>query len=1674
MSSLLVERVTLPYWWCTSPQSTPRTRYSTIQASPDASMAYSERESTATVDLTEQEVIKLSQESDAAGENETQCRASDRALQSTGDGEEGKEAEPLPQEQPAATMNASDQADNPDFHSVPSRSVSTPPVSAVSPTPTRPALVQLNSSQSHSGSPTPTATHPKKFSSININKKFLEKTSSASAASSAMTTTSSTTKSSSNGNSRPPAQASSSHPRLVTTKLTATAPIPSSVAGWSRPSSTAPPAPATSTNSPNGTTPAPSVPATTTSSASALTAPHPNKVIQPGSRSVLHQQVVANTGSNKDAGSGSGSSAGPPGKPAWSNVKSSAARLDVTANDFPTAAEVAQGARKSKPPEQPSKEAPVAPAIATSKSSRNEEADTFRGVHLDPNAHHWDEMVEDDDNYWDNVIEFDDGRQYKVDVVEQTSRSREPSPPGSVKSFQSTKVESATEVFVSKEERFADDFDRSWPSGPGRGSTVCSQQRSPQEPPRVLFNERSNKMEPYSSHRVGHGAFPSKRGGLQDRMISPTEPRSASSAFSRPSGGSTDFGPGRSRRFSNASNSSFVLSSDRQRDKDKRDGPLSPHVHKGDGLPGRPPSLRGRERDSDKGRDLDHGRHTAMGPPPVPTHAWRSTSRESVRHRLSISGSTNGRRYPQDEQSDHQGPSSSVRGPPHSPALSQASVSTRAMLSPATPSLLLPSLGGHDLEELKKDVMQSAAARAKQRRQQEEEAREAQKERARRKAVELEAKMKAEEAERTKKQQEQLGLPEQDDESKKPEEEEEVDGTREEMDSANFLHQPPPLPATGPSNIALSASETAETWRRTAPLLPKSDEPRFLQSRPSSNVAFMPPPPPTPLDHIQTLADGKQEDLEVVDFTDMGRLVGETSPALSSAEQPKKTSRPVASDFFDDVPSSLPLLSLSPSIKNEIETWRKKTPLNQIPTSEQQTKGLTNKDRPEGISVVDSLTAAEQMHKANEGPSDIRYPAQVSPQSQRTPRTQNFYHQAPMSSLVDAMSRIKGAIHDMKHAEELSRESNPMDAEVSVPQAQLAQNITIKQNERWVPPSLRSRTIEFQQENQEEFYRTAVEPPQSSEPVWGNLPVRLPSESIEREPVHRRQMHLFSKTVTVRWDILSFEPPVEGMTKRNLSVSDVLFRPPYGVPKGKTKYRVHLPRSRGNGPRVQGTGPNPSRTNSFGAFGKQNGADASISWRKPSSPLSPRPSSSDETMAEVNATSRSPLPEAESSSAVVGISLRTESYPVDSSTTLLRIRSQPKMPEGSSVAFYRGSRIDVPGADSKTLVNFIVSSEIDDPPSPQSHVPKEELAAGYSTTSETIETIVIEHVPDAYVPKSDASEVKEASPPTGPETIPLSDARDPEKPSRQPSPWSTSRGVPVKESPARPPDPEHLKAVWSQTSNKAGLRTVNSLEGIADDLTSLPFTLQDVKSEDGETPPPAQSASSSRMSLHDVTRAFQQVPSSSVSAPHKPSISPPSTTAPVARPTPSNYSYPMPPTMRPTYAAYPSPMMSHSPSPTMMYPHMVSSPVPTRMQANGHAPIYNHVPMWVPVQHSTQNANNIMRPPMASPYAPAMYAHPMPANMPGTPQSQNMQVNRNRNMPVMSPVLQHAGAHMYPGSPAMMHMQMTPTSGYIPLPAGRGQPRPENGQMGMQPTVSTHPSSSQIGFIPPSPYMRNW
>ncbi len=207
----------------------------------------------------------------------------------------------------------------------------------------------------------------------------------------------------------------------------------------------------------------------------------------------------------------------------------------------------------------------------------------------------------------------------------------------------------------------------------------------------------------------------------------------------------------------------------------------------------------------------------------------------------------------------------------------------------------------------------------------------------------------------------------------------------------------------------------------------------------------------------------------------------------------------------------------------------------------------------------------------------------------------------------------------------------------------------------------------------------------------------------------------------------------------------------------------------------------------------------------------------------------------------------------------------------------------------------------------------------------------------------------------------------------------------------RQPDPEQLKLLWSQTSEKA-VPGVNSLEGITDDLPSVPFSLQDVKSEDGETPPPTGSngAGPSRMSLHDVTRAFQQVPpppAGSIAGKASPQSPVVSTNSGSAR-HPPFHAQPVHSTVGgPAYPPYP-PMLSHSPVPTVLYPH----PMAPNHMMGGSSPQYPQ-PMWIPMAAAAAPGGQTPGPvrPLPSPYPahPSYMSYPSPgaygASQPGPP-----------------------------------------------------------------------------------------
>ena len=249
----------------------------------------------------------------------------------------------------------------------------------------------------------------------------------------------------------------------------------------------------------------------------------------------------------------------------------------------------------------------------------------------------------------------------------------------------------------------------------------------------------------------------------------------------------------------------------------------------------------------------------------------------------------------------------------------------------------------------------------------------------------------------------------------------------------------------------------------------------------------------------------------------------------------------------------------------------------------------------------------------------------------------------------------------------------------------------------------------------------------------------------------------------------------------------------------------------------------------------------------------------------------------------------------------------------------------------------------------------------------------------------------------------------------------------------------------------------------------------EVKSEDGETPPPTVSNGSgpSRMSLHEVTRAFQQVPpppagsTTRKASPQSPAVQS-STSGSVRHPAFPPHAQAVHSAVGGTpYATYPSPMLSHSPAPTLMFSH----PMPPNHMMGAPSAQY-HQPMWIhmsaPPPHppGAQTPGGVVRP-QPSPYpthaqympypSPTGYAA-SPPGPPGPPPLPNGGRSRPAATPAgMSPSMSHARAPaMYQSSPVLVHphpqvMHVQPSYAST-MPAGRGLPMQPS-----HPTPAPHP-----------------
>jgi hypothetical protein len=318
---------------------------------------------------------------------------------------------------------------------------------------------------------------------------------------------------------------------------------------------------------------------------------------------------------------------------------------------------------------------------------------------------------------------------------------------------------------VSKEERFADDFDRSWPPSrqqaaknliepaqqPLSPSASSQSVHSPQDSSRVLFNERSNRLEPYSSSRFSGPSRDSYFSRRSDAATSPVEPKGGREGpvqlLQKPvSSHRDDYSDDRGFRSPRVGDrGSFAPSQEssrfRDRDPSRRDFAGPPHMSRA--------AMNGSDHVRSKDQFDRHG---------GPQDRSRRLSNVSSSHLSPVDPSREGRQLPphlsgpQPSPGMWRAPSTSERsrrlsttssvGAPHAQPPSHSPASSHAPLSPALGDSMAVSTPAVDIDEVRKAAMQSAAERARLRRQQEEEEREKQRERARQKAAELEAKLK--------------------------------------------------------------------------------------------------------------------------------------------------------------------------------------------------------------------------------------------------------------------------------------------------------------------------------------------------------------------------------------------------------------------------------------------------------------------------------------------------------------------------------------------------------------------------------------------------------------------------------------------------------------------------------------------------------------------------------------------------------------------------------------------------------------------------------------------------------------------------------------------------------------------------------------------------------------------
>lgn len=522
--------------------------------------------------------------------------------------------------------------------------------------------------------------------------------------------------------------------------------------------------------------------------------------------------------------------------------------------------------------------------------------------------------------------------------------------------------------------------------------------------------------------------------------------------------------------------------------------------------------------------------------------------------------------------------------------------------------------------------------------------------------------------------------------------------------------QKPSVGATNPAATGSSPAQESVSWRRRTSVS-QSQKPEK-----TAVAGSEPAPAPHIASAVEPYAVKPGEVLEEVNFSDMDKFVGAedrvpvkspVSPTPShqaSALGTSRSGRPVASDFFHD--------DVTTPAKAEPTTWRRKAPevveqpavTPDAPKADLQRLHLaTPSHRETPLSPRSGYSHDLPPRPANFGHTS---PTTVSRQPShhgipRSPRTSAF-REAPMSALDDALSRIKGALDGMQahepglHASR-SLEGHSREAPALVEPAKVSEPLQPPKDvgpRKWLPPALRARPAGA---GVEEPQVTSSERPSTPKPAWNAFAVRLPQQSPSLAPLPKKHDSMLKNNAPpFRWDIMTWNPPVEGMGRRDLSINDVLFKR-LPMTRGVPNYSVKLPSLKPSGELTAEEAPAESGVKvnlpvPQGTSGKQRELDGDRPRHQGSSTPDHRklapPTNGDSSL---NTVSRSPPPAPPSGKGNPSVS--STSTRISDASKVVPTSVEDKVPAGASVGFYREPATSPPASD---VVSFTVVSEIDE------------------------------------------------------------------------------------------------------------------------------------------------------------------------------------------------------------------------------------------------------------------------------------------------------------------------------------------------------------------------------------------